>query len=78
MSAALDEEEPLFYESDVLVVMREGMSAWSRRCWKREVERKSSEKNTISPLITTPDDPAVEAFIEKAGLGRGFERREGR
>ncbi|MDK2372773.1 MAG: hypothetical protein QI197_05290 [Candidatus Korarchaeota archaeon] len=45
MVAALDEEEPLLYESGALVVVRGGMSVWSRRCWKREVEREFGRRS---------------------------------
>ncbi len=78
MVAALDEEEPLLYESNVLVVVRErdeGVVSEVLRV-KREVERELGERVTISPLITTPDDPAVEAFLEEAGSVRRFERKE--
>ncbi len=80
MVAALDEEEPLLYESNVLVVVRErdeGVVSEVLRA-KREVEREFGERVSISPLITTPDDPIVEAFMEEAGQVRRFERREGR
>ncbi len=77
--AALEDEEPLVYESNILVVVKdrneEVVSEVLRA--KREVEKELGERVTISPLITTPDDPAIEAFLEEASLVKRFERREG-
>ncbi len=76
MVAALEEEEPLLYESNVLVVVKERKEDVVAEVLKakREVEIEFGERVTISPLITTPEDPAIEAFLDEANLVRRFER----
>ena len=77
MVAALSSEEPLLYEGNVLIVVRERRPELIARILelKREVEREFSDRITISPIIATPEDTIVERFM--ALEGRGFERSEG-
>ncbi len=69
---ALQLEEPLVYDSNVLIILRERSLDDVKEVLnvKREVERELKEGVTISPLITTSEDKElIEKFLVQAKLG---------
>ncbi|MGC8933523.1 MAG: hypothetical protein ACP5LQ_09605, partial [Candidatus Methanodesulfokora sp.] len=75
MIAALEEEEPLIYESNVLVVVRERREDIIDEVIraKREAEKEMGDVVTISPLIVTQGDPAIDIFLKATSLVKKFE-----
>ncbi|MGC9104433.1 MAG: hypothetical protein ACP5JF_06555 [Candidatus Methanodesulfokora sp.] len=75
MIAALEEEEPLLYESNVLVVVRERREEIIDEVIraKREAEKELGEVVTISPLIVTQGDPAIDIFLKASSFVKKFE-----
>jgi len=67
---ALSVEEPLVYDSNVLVVLRERRveDVFKILRLKREVEREYGDEVVISPFITVEGDELIEKFLMHAGI----------